>query len=213
MLQFVREIPLRVVLQGTLSSRRGFLFHMAAGFSKDIDELSGMSVNLLQVDQWLQAAAQAFTQDEVAYEGENLTSPLGAWASNIRNYLAQQANFAGAVLTSLTFREERGWSFAWNSELNDGQMLFTYAHFIETLPPEGEFDLLKIHFTWLRQVECQEDYQYQGFKLLKSYQVLQAPELPQKLFSLVGHTLHSGTKLQAVQIIHVGQQFALQAPG
>ena len=50
MLQLIRETPIRVVSEGTLSSRRGFLFYIAAGFSKEVDPLSGMSVDLVQVD-------------------------------------------------------------------------------------------------------------------------------------------------------------------
>lgn len=56
---FFRRIPLQIELEGNFQS-----INFAAGFSKHIDPLSGMTVNLVTVDQWLDSLSQAATQEK-----------------------------------------------------------------------------------------------------------------------------------------------------
>ncbi len=72
MLQLVREIPIYTTIQGALSSRRGFLFHLSAGFSHEVDPLSGMSVNLVKVDEWLWRLKKNLEKDVFVSETESL---------------------------------------------------------------------------------------------------------------------------------------------
>lgn len=210
MLQFVREVPFRIVVQGTLSSRRGFLFHVAAGFSKAVDPLSGMSVNLTSVDQWLEDARLQFATNPIDSSSENITEDLVRWVEAIKLFLSQNARTEGATLTSLRFREERGWSLFWSEAQFSGQLILSYSHYIESLPANGAFDLLKIQFSWLRAPHCQADCQHEGFKLLKAVSAFEARQLTEQLKKHAGMTLHSGTVLLAVRLEYLGEKYAVE---
>ena len=54
MLQFVRQIPISIVIEKAPAEKWGFLFYLAAGFTKELNPLSGMTVSLPLVDQALQ---------------------------------------------------------------------------------------------------------------------------------------------------------------
>ena len=196
MLQFVREIPIRIVLQGTPSSRRGFLFHMAAGFSPQsghIDPLSGMSVNLVHVDSWL---AEVKAQAELS-PCANLNDML----QEFRVRLSDKALLQGASLSSLVLREERGWSLSWNSSDPARGVRWTYSHYLELLPLAGSFELVRVDLTWLRPSSCDTDLQYEGFKIMKSLQSTSGlPQLLEVLRPFKGMSLETGCVLQEVRV-------------
>lgn len=210
MLQFVREVPIRIVLQGTLSSRRGFLFHVAAGFSKAVDPLSGMTVDLTLVDQWLAEARQLFADSALNSESETMNATLVSWVQAIRVFLGQRARTEGARLASLRFCEERGWSISWDESLPEGRMIFSYPHYVESLPDNGDFDLLKIYFSWLREPACQDDYQHEGFKLLKALNASEARSLQGQLSQHVGLSLEAGSTLQAIRLEYLGENYTVE---
>lgn len=212
MLQLVREIPIQIVIQGTLSSRRGFLFYMAAGFSKSVDPLSGMSVNLTLVDQWLQEARQRFSADLEDVPSESPNSLLVKWATGIRDFLNERAQAEGACLSSVSFREARGWSLSWDTTLAEGMWFFSYSYYVETLPLDGTFDLLKVHFFWLRQPGCMADYQHESFKLLKTLNPFEARQVAKGLSAKIGKVLESGSTLHFLQIESLGKNYKLQIP-
>ena len=210
MLQLIRETPIRVVSEGTLSSRRGFLFYIAAGFSKEVDPLSGMSVDLVQVDNWLAQAVERFGQGNFEIISQDFHGGLTGWAEAIRQFLDRCAQEDGATLTSLCFREERGWSFSWQPELSSGQWIYSYSHFIESIPLTGAFDLLKINFNWLRVEGCSADLQYEGFKLLKPMTEVGAQDIIESLRDLWGKRLASGTVLNSIDVDYLGEKFSVK---
>lgn len=212
MLQFVREIPIRMVIQGALSSRRGFLFHLAAGFSHDIDPLSGMSINLVKVDEWLWKLKKNLEKDVFISETESLNHSFAEIMAVTRLSLLEEVEKEKAELTSLHFREERGWSFAWNSAMSPQEMIFQNSHYIESLPREGHFDLLRVHLEWRRQPHCEADYAHESFLLLKSLTHTTAEDLHKKAAALVGHQLESGTSLQRVHLDHLGESYKVSFP-
>lgn len=196
MLQFVREIPIRIVLQETPSSRRGFLFHVAAGFARQdgqIDPLSGMSVNLMHVDSWL---AELKTQAE-----QNPCTSLNDLLENFRATLSGKATSQGAQLCSLVLREERGWSLSWSLVETLSGVRWTYAHYLELLPLAGRFELVRVGLTWLRPSSCEADLQHEGFKIMKSLQNTSGlEELLEKLIPFKGMTLASGCLLEDIRL-------------
>lgn len=212
MLQFVREIPIRIVVQGTLSSRRGFLFHMSAGFSKDVEPQSGMSVNLNLVDQWLDEVRSHFSVEPLISQFESPNNSLVSWLQSIQALLRRRAQAQGAVLASLCFREERGWSVSWDHSLPDDKVVFSHSHYVEVVPLASTFELLRVHFCWLRASGCQADYQHEGFKLLKLVSNGEALQLQEQLGAFVGRTLDSGTALRSIQIEYLGEQYTVHLP-
>lgn len=212
MLQFVREIPIRITLQGTLSSRRGFLFHLAAGFApKDghIDPLSGMSVNLMDVDRWLGALKAEFERDLFVSKSASLNHALAEVMAVARLKLAENAEGAGAALHSLTFREERGWSFQWNLHQSPEEQRFVYSHFLELVPKNQTCELVRLDFSWHRVFDCEAEYQHEGFRLLKGLSLSGLDDLLFRLQELKGHTLSSGTCLEDISVHLLAQNVRL----
>nr|WP_295905977.1 hypothetical protein [uncultured Bdellovibrio sp.] len=212
MLQFVREVPIRIVIQGALSSRRGFLFHLAAGFSHDIDPLSGMSVNLMFVDEWLWKLKKDLEKDPFISSRESFNHAFAEVMAVTRLNLTQNAAELGVTLSSLTFREERGWSFSWNSAQAPEEMTFQYKHYIESMPKEGACDLVRVAFDWERVQGCEADYQHEGFLLLKPIANKDSEVLREELAKVVGHVLPSGSTLKNVQIEYLGENYRLTLP-
>ena len=203
MLQFVREIPVRILIEKASSERRGFLFYLAAGFAKEIDPLSGMTVNLVKVDQWL-------TQLKANLEKDVFNSFAEIMAIARLN-LVEQAEKEGATLKSLRFREERNWSFSWDARQSPEQMLVSHLHFTEAFTQDPEiFDLLKIEFSWQRLANCEADFQHEGFKILKSLSAKTFPELRRQLSEYKGKTLESGSLLQAITLHHLAANYSVQ---
>lgn len=203
MLQFVREIPIRITLKGALSSRRGFLFYLAAGFSPKsgrIDPLSGMTVNLMDVDQWLGALKAELERDLFVSKSASLNHALAEVMAVARLKLAENAEPADAVLTSLTFREERGWSCQWNSQQSPEQQRFVYSHFLELVPQGQGSQLLRLDFVWCRVFDCEADYQHEGFRLLKGLSLSGLEDVLAQAASLKGHKLSSGSSLESIRV-------------
>lgn len=217
MLQFVRQIPIRIVMQETLSSRRGFLFSMAAGFTKKVDPLTGMSINLIQVDEWLNEAEKRFSGHLSVCEYDSVYDGVADWVHALRFFLEKKARMAGAELVSLVLQEERGWSISWDHQLPQLKLLFTYSHYLEAFPVDGGFDLLKVHFSWLRGVGCTTDCQHEGFKLLKALNPHDASSLQSSLKQVVGTVVGETTNLvptilQTVQVEFLGEKYKLELP-
>lgn len=212
MLQFVREIPIRITLKGALSSRRGFLFHLAAGFSPKsgrIDPLSGMSVNLMDVDQWLGALRAELERDVFISKNASLNHALAEVMAVARLKLAENAEQADTVLSSLTFREERGWSFQWNLQQSPEQQRFVYSHFLELVPQGKSCQLLRLDFVWCRVYDCEEDYQHEGFRLLKGLTLSGLDDILMQAASLKGRKLSSGSYLESIQVHVLGEEVSL----
>lgn len=171
MLQLVREIPLRTVIKTSLY-RRGFLFYVAAGFSKDLDPESGMTVNLVQVDEWLNNLKQIAEAGEADSSLDNPQEFFMDLMQKAKQILGQHAEMAGSQLNSLCFREERGWSFSWvrSAEAN---MYFTYPFFIEAFSENGDFELLKVKLKWQYRGDKEIDFFSEGLKLLKPVSKMQ----------------------------------------
>ncbi|XGC79681.1 hypothetical protein ACES2L_10110 [Bdellovibrio bacteriovorus] len=212
MLQFIREIPIRIVLQGALSNRRGFLFYLSAGFSGEVDPLSGMTVNLMAVDQWLAELKEDLEESLFISPTESLTHAFAEIMAVCRLNLVEKAEKEQVELISLTFREERAWSFSWNKNISPEEMFFTYSHYLESLSTAERFDLLKIDFQWLRVSGCEEDLQHEGFKILKSVSHKPAIELTQKLTENIEYLLESGSHLKAISVHYLGEGFSVTLP-
>jgi hypothetical protein len=166
MLQFVREIPVLIVIHGALSQRRGFLFRLQAGFSKPVDPLSGMSANLTKVDQWL-SEVQMDLQAQTFYStsAENFNEALLEIHEATRADLQGLAQSDGTSLESLHWIEERGVEVSWQASW--GQTYFSTRHFIEDFS-SGHFELLKLRLSWsLPPENLTIDLGHQGFLLLR----------------------------------------------
>lgn len=166
MLQLVREIPIRTVVKTSLG-RRGFLFHLAAGFSKDLDFESGITVNLVRVDAWLNELKQTLEADLGISMSPNHQEFFALQMQKAKNFLSKQAELSGAELTSLCFREERGWSFSWNKRSNQ-DLFFSYPFFIEAFSGAGCFELLKVKMNWRYQNDSDRDFFSEGLTILKN---------------------------------------------
>lgn len=212
MLQFIREIPIRVEVQETLSLRRGFLFYLAAGFSKDVDSQSGMSANLMSVDSWLQRLRADLEGTVFVLGTKNLNHAYAEVMAVARLNLIEKAEKEGVTLVSLRFREERGWSFFWSSSMSPGDMIFSFPHYLESLPRSEPFDLLKVYLQWHRTQGCEADYQHEGFKLMKTLAAQPAQGVHESLRTFVGKKLESGSFLGSIRVEHLGEGFSLELP-
>lgn len=93
MVSFFRELPFQIQIQGQLS-----IFRFAAGFSKSVDPLSGMTVNLKYVNSWLEALQQDCRGRHFSDPGEMLMA-----ANAFLEPLAQEQR---ALVTRLQIRFE-----------------------------------------------------------------------------------------------------------
>lgn len=224
MLQFVREIPIRIVIEGASSVRRGFLFYLAAGFHKEIEPLSGMSADLVMVDQWLGTLKKDLEQSPFkalhknSLENGMASSPdtsLGTINHSLAEIMAvtrlnlmEKAEKEGVVLKSLRFREERGWSFSWNSAQSSEEMIFSHTYYLETFTKTAGFDLLKVTFSWARRQGCEFDYYRESLRLLKVCQSRPFKNLHKELNAVLGSKLPSGSFLNSIEVNHLGEQFS-----
>lgn len=211
MLQFVREIPIRILIQKASSERRGFLFYLAAGFSKEVNPLSGMTVNLVLVDQWLKELKEAVESAPFISEHDNLNASFAEIMAVTRLNLVEKAEQEGASLISLEFREERSWSFSWDHEMPVEELSMKYNHFMEALPLiPSESDLLKIEFKWRRQQNCDADFHHEDFKILKPLAPRDHGHLHSLLKEKLNTKLASGSTLEAIQVHHLGGKFSVE---
>lgn len=210
MLQFVREIPISIVLQSASSARRGFLFKLAAGFSKEINPLSGMSVNLVSVDQWLAALKTDLEQTVFESKSESLSHAFAEIMAVVRLNLVEQAEKEQAQLSSLDFREERGMGFSWNHQQSPEELVIKHVHFLEGfLANAAEASLLKVEFSWLRVPDCEADFSHEGFKILKILAAKNFEDLCSKLALHKGGELESGSYLAQIQLHNLSKGFTL----
>lgn len=210
MLQFVREIPISIVLQTASSARRGFLFKVAAGFSKEINPLSGMSVNLVLVDQWLADLKKDLEQTVFESESDSLSHAFAEVLAVSRLNLTGNAVEEDAELISLDFREERGWGFAWNHLQSPVEMMVKHSHYLEgfLVHPE-EASLCRVEFVWLRTQDCETDFAHEGFKILKNLSAKSFEELQTKLALHKGGELDSGSFLAEIHIHNLSKGYSL----
>ncbi|WP_413584615.1 hypothetical protein [Bdellovibrio sp. HCB274] len=210
MLQFVREIPVSIVLQSASSARRGFLFHMAVGFSKEVNPLSGMTVNLMLVDAWLGKLKADLESTAFHSRSDSLSHAFAEIMAVARLNLIEQCEAEEAQLISISFREERGWSFSWQHLQSPQEMTVTQPHFLEAfLQNTADFGLLKVEFAWNRVADCEADFSHEGFKILKTISARSVSELADKLAPLKEFRLSSGSSLQEIHIKHLSWQYCL----
>lgn len=213
-LQFVREIPIRIVIEAS-SARRGFLFHVAAGFFKDIEPLSGMSADLMLVDQWLMGLKKDLEQTLFITSSESFNHSFAEILAVTRLNLMEEAEREGTLLKSLLFREERGWSFSWDSSLPAGALIVSHSLYLESFARSAAandveaFDLLKVTFNWSRKQGCEADFSHETLKLLKACQRHGSDKLHQKLQAVLGTTLPSGSFVKSIEINYLGEKYSL----
>ncbi|KYG70192.1 hypothetical protein AZI85_13655 [Bdellovibrio bacteriovorus] len=176
---------------------------MSAGFQAPIDPLSGMSADLVLVDKWLGELKSHLESKTWMAETEILNPTWASLLAESRNFLSQKADAAQVKLYSLNFREERHWSFSWDTTQTLLQARFSYAHYLESLPLDGKFELLKINFIWKHDSKNginQDDYRHEGFKLLKSASQKTSEDFFKEVDSWVGKRLPSQSFLEQVKI-------------
>jgi hypothetical protein len=204
MLQLVRETSIRILIQEAPSLKRGFLFYVSAGFSKEIDQQSGMSVRLNSVDLFLRELKSLL-------EGRSFSSFSDlmevAW-----QYLHGQAQAENAVLSSLSFREHRGWGFFWRPTLASGDLYFEHKQYLEMFPSAGEIDLLQVRFIWHHKKGSTAAYQAAGHKILKQFSQINGADLKSFLNTQVGLLLDSKSRLESIQIDYLSENFSVQIP-
>lgn len=210
MLSFVRKTSLRVVFIGPRSERRGFLFHLSAGFSKSVDPLSGMSVDLNLVDRWLAEVGAHFSEAFDFSHVQSLQSGLFDWGQRIKIFLEEKAQENNALLSHLHFQEERGWSFAWSQSLPPQQMLFSVPHYLEVLPKEEKFDLVRVVLVWVCGPYCLLDFQVQGARLLKNVKFTDPHFLQQSLTPLIGTSLDESSHLHSIRLEYLGEKYIIE---
>jgi hypothetical protein len=211
MLQFVREIPVSIKIQKTLSHRRGFLFYVAAGFAGDVDPESGMIVNLVIVDKWLSSLKAKLEEQVFETDEENLNSLFVDIYSQALQFLKDQSQ-KQATLGSLRFREERGFGFS--SHLvpvgSAKDIEFFSTQFMELVPPVGEAQLLKLQMSWQHAKACRADYAHENFKLLKPLTVMDAESLVTELGRIKNTKLASGSVLSRIEVFDPAQNVTLE---
>lgn len=223
MLQFVREIPISIKIQKTLSHRRGFHFHVAAGITTEVKPLSGMTVNLPIIDTLLAALKEHLEAKTFEAPTESLNLVFAEIYNESAQFLKDQikavkdptlaGESSGPIqLSSLQFREERGFGFS--SFLvplkSPGDLEFFYSHYLEVLPPAGSARLLKIQTYWQHKNNSQADYSHESFKLLKPLMAFEAEALISQLEPLKGHKIDSGSFVSRIEIHDLGQNRTLE---
>ncbi|MGZ3782327.1 MAG: hypothetical protein ACXVCY_16875 [Pseudobdellovibrionaceae bacterium] len=229
-LQFVREIPIRIVIEAS-SGRRGFLFYLAAGFFKELDPLTGMSADLVLVDGWLENLKKDLEQSSFKTSSESFNSSFAELMAVSRLNLIEAAEKHGVFLKSLSFREARGWSFSWISSQAPEEIIFSQTLYVESfsklaIDPNGEvdlveldkdrykdksyrFELLRLTFNWVRLQNCDADFHHESVKLLKGCHVKNAEDLHKNLKALIGIRVPSGSFLKSVEVNHLDENFGV----
>ncbi|WP_246845950.1 hypothetical protein [Bdellovibrio sp. ZAP7] len=183
---------------------------MAAGFSKEINPLSGMSVNLVLVDQWLAELKKDLEQTVFQSKSESLSHAFAEIMAVTRLNLIEHAEKEKAQLISLEFKEERGWGFAWNHDQSPENLLIKHTHFLEGfLTDPSEASLCKVEFVWLRTPDCETDFAHEGFKVLKVLAAKNFQDLQTKLSLHKGGELDSGSILVEIHIHNLSRAFSI----
>lgn len=208
MLQFVREIPIRIVLEETPSeSRRGFLFRVAAGFEKKIDPESGMSVDLVSVDRWMQELKSMFESSILPVEQRSV------WRADVAHqaqvFLATRAQDENAHLASLQFEEERGGGFGWRADWGGNLYLSKSSEFIELFHPLGRFDLVRVEFFWKCSRNQTADLKKMGKKIVRHCSRKGAGQFTESLQAVLGLTLPDRSQLHNIEIHYLAESYKI----
>lgn len=210
MLQFVRKTSLSFALGLGSPSQKVFLFHLAAAFSKPVDPLSGMSVNLVLVDQWLHDL-KASLLDLQNSDPQNKAQPqfgsiedLVLWSCD---FLKSKALPEGAQLSSLCFQEERGRSWSWDA-VDPTALRRGFTYFVEAPSLQGGLYLLKLQLEWagsaLDQVLEQE-----GSQILQMITGSQFQDLLKFLQSRALFHRDSVAKLTSIKIENLSEAYSV----
>ena len=214
MLQFVRETSIPIRIHKTLSHRRGFLFHVAAGFTGPVDELSGMVVNLTDVDQWLKKVHSHLSGQEfsLSENSESLNALFADIFNQARQILDVEAAKNQVQLSSLKFSEERGFGFgSYLLPVKSGHGLeFFNTHHLELVSPMAAGGLSKLTLFWQHVVGSEDDYAHESFKLLKPLMQRRAEELLEGLQAIKGQVLPSGSHLARIEVKDLENQLTLE---
>jgi hypothetical protein len=197
-MQIVRQTAFSYVISEPLPARRGFYFKLAAAFEKEVDALSGMTVNLMDIDEWLKGFIESIPANGFAVLENHAEEIL----RQARGYLHSRAVIQNAQLISLCLSEERNWSLAWNKAMPADQYLFECSHFFESIHVDCPA-LLQIFFQW--QVSCLQDFDfsYESLKLLKSSGLSSMSSIEdniQKLNYLFNTSLKTGGALKNIWV-------------
>ncbi|GEM_PF-1585721 len=208
MLQFVREIPIRIVVKEALSeTRRGFLFRFAAGFEKAVDPHTGMSVNLVSVDRWLEEFKSKIEASELPIERSS------SWRAYVvqqaQAFLATKAKEESAHLASLEFQEERGSGFSWKAELTQGFYFIKLSEFVELFYPHEKFDLVRLDFIWMCPQDQAADLKKLGKKLVRHCSRKGVEYFVECLQGVVGLTLPDQSVLSEIRIHFLAESYKL----
>lgn len=205
MISFNREIKISMSMNETLSDRRGFLFHVSAGFtSKDqkVDKDSGMLVSLVDVDQWLA---------ELRKKLEARPFPASRWKTEdtyadllkkSRLFLQEKSRLFNADLVSLNFREDRGWGFYWESTFDDKCLRIYQSQFVELFDARLGARLCRLEFHWARVSDCSQDLHRESISLLRKLALKSYQDIIERLDSIKSHELKSGTVLAGIKLVN-----------
>lgn len=207
MMQFFREIPLRIQFQAP-SERRGFLFRVSAGFTSEINPESGMSVNLVDVDRWL-ADMQKSLQAKI-FDLESDIHLASRLVYECRDYLKRLAEPEGVVLSALKLSEERSGVFSWDLHVREGFFNQECSYYLEFFENGQFIDLLQLKFRWVCPNSCQEDLFSEGLKLLKDVRAISQEDLAQTLSPFKGILQENGNILEAITLEYRSQGFRLE---
>lgn len=207
MIQVVRQKSFGYVISKPLPQRRGFYFHMSAGFYKDIDALTGMSINLVEVDQWLQQFVDSMLNRDSS------SAPLSAQDLLFlaRSYLEERARKSNTILASLALKEERQWTVSWDRGMAEGCCTFESGHFFESFHADY-LGLFKIFFKWQRHQAASTDLAFESLRLLKCSRMDSSAALSvniEKLRTLIDFELPSGPRLKGLRIVNKSQNYSV----
>ena len=98
--------------------------------------MSGMTVNLMLVDQWLGQLKASLEKDIFISKSDSLNHAFAEILAVTRLNLIEQAEKEQATLVSLSFREERGWGFSWDHQMSPENMRIHHSQFLEAFLQE-----------------------------------------------------------------------------
>lgn len=213
MIQFVREVPISIQSEKALPSRRGFLFHVAAGFSGPVDPQSGMIVNLVVVDAWL-AELRAHWEEGRFPLSESLPTMADFFAEVFAlsaAFLKAKALRQHVELCSLAFREERGFGFASaTSPVSSAEHLEIYhTHHLELVSatPPG---LYRVRAFWKYNKTTQADTATETLRRLKSLGALKAEALISQLQDWKNSRSSAGSDLLRLELTDLATDSTLE---
>lgn len=208
MLQFVRQIPIRIVIKDApLEVKRGFLFQVAAGFNKNVDPESGMSVNLVLVDRWLLELQTLLESQEVLVD--SVSDWRFAVLQQAQQFLSKNAGLENAQLVSLDFAEVRGSSFSWDHDLPERTYFAKFAEYVEFFAPAQKFDLVRLELVWRCSAHQISDLKKIGKKLIRRSSQKGAEHFVESLQKTLGFTLSDESRLQKIEIHHLAEAYKL----